>query len=257
MSVKYTPEYNQEIRRRVYNYNRRITRAEELGIKNLPNKVKVRELKSLYSDRDELNKELSRLDKLTRERMTNRSNKKGGARALDWQFDLVKANIAPAKEYFKNEYKRVNKRTLRYPGEKTYLNTIKSKINFLNKDINKASESQFRSILSAVTEFINSPRIRKERYRGFLSEVEWVMDQTGISESEREKFFKKFEELTPSQFLYAYDNNDIINKIYSLYRKDSSDGVPYLNDAEDPNKLIRRLLREADDIVNDAKMNSL
>ena len=169
----------------------------------------------------------------------------------------MRTNLNDAYEYFAKEYERVNTRVLRFPGERTYLDTISSKMEMLRKDINKASESEFRSMLSAVNEFYSAPELRKVHYRGFLSEVDWVMEQTGISQEDRDKFFKKFEQLTPTQFLYAYDHNDIINKIYSLYRKIPGNDEAELRDPENAEELIRELMAEADIIVNESKQMSL
>lgn len=257
MAIKYSPALNLRLRNDVRNYNKRIKRAEAKGLRNLPPLLKVRDIKALYTDRRQLERELNRIESLNRKDLTNRYSKKGGARGLDWQFEFVKSNQIAAKEYFTKEYGRVNAKVSRFPGERTYLDTISSKIDMLSKNINDASESQFRSMLSATIEFQNSPELRRKSYRGFLSEVDWVMDQTGISQEQRDKFFKKFEQLTPTQFLYAYDNNDIINKIYSLYRKDFGAEEAVLTDPENAEELIRQLMSEADEIVNDAKLNSL
>jgi ArsR family metal-binding transcriptional regulator len=54
--------------------------------------------------------------------------------------------------------------------------------------------------------------------------------------------------------LYVYDNNDIIAKVYSLYRK-GGDGDTYITDEENAEDLLDELMDEADDMVNDAKLN--
>ena len=258
MAIKYSPELNLRLRNDVRNYNKRIKRAADKGIKNLPRLIKVSEIKALYTERRQLERELKRIENLNRRDLLNRQSKKGGARGLDWQFDLVRANLNEAYDYFAKEYERVNTRVTRFPGERTYLDTISSKMEMLRKDINEASESEFRSMLSAVTEFYAAPEMRKVQYRGFLSEVDWVMEQTGISQDERDKFFKKFEQLTPTQFLYAYENNDIINKIYSLYRKGPNSNEAELSDTpENAEELIKELMTEADIIVNESKQMSL
>ena len=134
------------------------------------------------------------------------------------------------------------------------VDTIKSKINLLNQNTKDLTQSQFRSTLSAVSEYFNAPANRAAQYRGFLSEVEWVMEKLDIPEEKRDAFFNKFSTLTPSQFLYAYDNNDILDRVYNIYTRQGED-EPYIADKNDAKIYINRLLKEADEIVEDAKLN--
>ena len=254
MSIKFNAEYNKYIQKVVRNYNKRQKRMEEAGFKYIPDKVKIKELKKHYNSRTELNKELNRLKKLKMINVQNKRVTNSGLNVFKWQYNYLKTNIDEAKNYFNEEYERVSKRGAKFPGERLYLDAIKSKINLLEQDINYLTQSQFRSVMSAVNEFYNAPRNREAQYRGFLSEVEWVMEKTGIPEEKRDKFFKKFSKLTPSQFLYAYDNNSIIDRVYNLYVR-QGENEPFLSDPKDAKKVIEELMKEADDIVKDAQLN--
>lgn len=256
MSIKYSSAFNNKIYSVVRNYNKRRTRMEKRGFKQLPAPAKVSELKSRYTVRSDLINELNRLKNLGRGDILTKVENEGGARSVAWEFDYLKTNSKNAKEYFQREYERVSKRVGRFPGERTYLDTISAKIDLLDKNINYMNQSDFRSAVTAINEFATSPTRRKEQYRGFLSEVEWVMEKTGYSKDERDAFFNKFSKLTPSQFLYAYDNNDIIAKIYNLYHKDYGESEAHLTSNEDDAKAsIEELIEQADEIILDAKAN--
>lgn len=255
MAIRYDDNLNAELRKVVRNYNKRVVRAEKRGFRNLPQLEKVSELKSRYKTKGELVREIERLKNLKRGDILTRVENQGGAKAVKWQFDFAKSNIRNAKAYFEREYERVSKRTGKFPGERLYLDTINSKINLLERNLNYMTQSQFRSAVSAINEYYNSSINREAQYRGFLSEVEWVMEKTGIPQEKRDEFFKKFSTLTPSQFLYAYDNNDIIDKVYKLYVKQGED-EPYLSDPDGAKEQIEELMQEVDDIVADAKLNA-
>lgn len=255
MAIKYDQELNSDLRNTVRNFNKKVIRAEKRGFRNLPKLEKVSEIKARYQTRGDLERAIERLKNFKRGDILSKVENKGGAKAISWQMKFVKDNVKNAKAYFEREYERVSKRTGKFPGERTYLDTIASKINLLENNLTYMSQSQFRSALAAVNEFYEAPINREAQYRGFLSEVEWVMEKTGISQEQRDIFFKKFGSLTPSQFLYAYDNNDIIDRVYKLYIK-QGDGEPYLNDPENAEEQINQLMEEADDIVNDAKANA-
>ena len=55
--------------------------------------------------------------------------------------------------------------------------------------------------------------------------------------------------------MYAYDNNDIIDKVYKLYVK-QGENEPYLSDPDDAEKQLEQLIDEVDSIVKDAKLNA-
>lgn len=255
MAIRYDSEYNARLAREVRNYNKRRNRAVKRGFTNLPPTVKVSDLKARYTSRSDLERELNVLRQFRQKGLLERIENRGGARAISWQFDNLKANANAAKKYFEREYERVSKRTLTYPGERLYLDNIQAKIKILELNVDYMKQEQFRSAYSAISEFMTSIETRKSQYRGFLHVVDWLMEKQGISDKARDDFFKKFEQLTPNQFLYAYDNNAIIAKIYSLYHK-SSDGEAYIVEEEDPEDMVDQLMEEADEIVKDAKLNA-
>lgn len=260
MAIRYTPEYNAEIRRRVHNFNQTRNRAEKAGVpKNrLPNPVKVSELKSNYKTKRELERALNQLDRFSKKSTNQRINITDDFKTTKWNYDYVKGNRDLAREYFKKEFERVEKRVSHYPGERDYLNTISAKIDILSKDINKLEEREFKASLSAVNEFMNAPTQRKSAYRGYLTVVEDVMDTLNINNTKKNAFFKKFEQLTPTQFLYMYDNNALIERVYELYFKRNENGEVQLNtDVDSANEIIDELLEQADLMVEDAKLNSV
>ena len=260
MAIRYTPEYNAEIRRRVHNFNQTRNRAEKAGVpKNrLPNPVKVSELKSSYKTKRELERALNQLDRFSRKSTKQRINITDDFKTTKWNYDFVKGNRDLAKEYFENEFKRVEKRTARFPGERDYLNTISAKIETLGKNIDNLDDKEFKASYNAINEFLGASSLRKERYREFLSVAEEVMDTLEIDDEVKNKFFKKFEQLTPTQFLYAYDNNDIVARVYELYFKRNADGSVQLNTDENSAKeIMNSLFEQADLMVEDAKLNSV
>lgn len=258
MTISFDPSLNARLRNEVRNYNKRLTRLEKAGVKNLPFHQKVSELKVLYNTREDLIKELNRLNKISRKDIEKRVNIGNEIKARKWEIDYIKSNKNSAKDYFEKEYERVNEKVGKFPGEQTYLNTIKTKIDILNKDITSLTHSEFRSTITAINEFKKSPSLRKERYREFLSEVEWVAEKLDYDKEEINKFFRKFEKLTPTQFLYAYDNNNIITKIYNLYHKDYGETEGHLTTEEDDAAWsLGQLLEQADSIIKDAQLNSV
>ena len=259
MAIRYNKDFNKRLYKTVRNYNRKIERAEGSGIpKNrLPHRLKVSDLKGSYTKRSELNKVLNQMENFNRSSVKAMGYFNEDVRTTKWNYDFVKTNQLPAIQYFENEFKRVEKRVSKLPGERGYLNTISAKIKTLQKDISEMDDNEFRASLSAINEFITRPSSLKDDYRQYLHCVEEVMDTLNMSTEKKNEFFKKFEQLTPTQFLYAYDNNDIIGRIYELYFKRDENGEVVLNtDVDSANELIDVLFEEVDFIIEDAKTNS-
>lgn len=254
MASRNNSNSNDRYARELRNYRRRRKRAIDAGFKNVLPDFKLRDLKSIYTSSD-LEKQLKVLTKFTQKTLLDKITTKSGTKVSSWQFENLKSNRELAKNYFEKEYERINKRVFTYPGERTYLNNIQAKINLLDLDINVMTEEQFRSAHASILEFEKSNEMRKAEYRGFLNEVDWLMEKLDVPSEKRDKFFKKFETLTPQQFLYVYDNNPIISKIYSLYHK-SSDGEAYIMNEENPEDMLDQLMIEADAMIKDAKLNA-
>lgn len=260
MAIRYNKSYNEKINRSVRNFNRTVKRAEEAGIpKNrLPEPIKVSEIKGSFHNRKDVDKLLKQLDKFSRSSVKSMNKYTNDVRTTEWNYDFVKANQLLAKEYFESEYWRVAERASKFPGERDYLDTISAKIDLLSKDVTELDDVEFQASLRAVNQFINAPSLRKERYREYLHYIEEVMNVVGIPEEEQNKFFKKFEQLTPTQFLYAYDHSDIIARTYELYFKRDKYGDVILNTTtENAEELIDELFSQVDYIIEDAKANSV
>lgn len=256
MAIRFDSGYNKSIRSIVANYNQRRKRMIKAGFKQVPPHAKVSELKGRYDTRSDLNRELERLKNLGRGDVLQKIETSGGVKAVNWQYKYLKNNVNNAKEYFEREYERVSKRVGKYPGERQYVDNIRAKINLLEMNIDYMNQSQFRSAIATIDEFAKAPTLRKTQFRGFLNEVDWVMEKIGYSSEQRDIFFKKFEQLTPSQFLYMYDNNDIISRIYRLYHKDYDESEGRLTDSEEnAESLIDGLMEQADTMILDAKQN--
>ena len=195
MAIRYTAKYNKDIHRIVENYNKKRNRLKDRGYKNIPEKIFVSELKARFNNRNDLNKELRRIKNFTRQDVINKIQIDNDIKIPSWQLKYVKTNRKSAIEYFEKEYQRVSKRVARFPGEKQFLVNTRRKLELLNLDPSQMTGSQFRSSVATISEFFSSPRLRNQQYRGFLSEVDWVMEKLNYSEETRKSFFKKFSQL--------------------------------------------------------------
>lgn len=253
MAIKYNAKYNEEIRSIVRNFNKRRNRAEKAGYTNLPPLAKVSELKSRYTVRSELERALSNLETFRHDTLKKIENR-GGAKSVAWEYQNIKNNLNAARQFHRREYERISKRIGKFPGERLRLDAIAAKISLLDKDINYLNQEEFRSYRSAVLEYINFPIRAEKGYRGFLSEIDLVMDRLQFSNERKESILEKFKELTPEQLFYVYNENDLIGRIYDLIDSPIYDGTGKMNESEEyAEDLLNTLEEELDVIIEDAK----
>lgn len=253
MAIRYSKELNARLRREVDNYNKKRKRAIQRGFRQLPPAMKVSELKARYTVKSDLDREINRLRKFNITDALEKVETQGGVDSTSWELKYLKGNVANARDYFEREYQRVSKRVSKFPGEAERLNNIKAKIDILDIDLSYMNQDQFRSAKRAIFEYVEAPAKRKAGYRGFLTEVDLVMQRLGYSSDEIDSVLDKFNELKPEQFLYAYDHFDIISRIYELADSPIYGGLKMNTTDEDAENLVDTLKDEVDGIIKDAK----
>lgn len=255
MAIRYSKELNARLRREVDNYNKKRKRAIQRGFRQLPPAMKVSELKARYTVKSDLDRELNRLRRFNVTNALERVETQGGIDSTSWELKYLKGNVRNARDYFEREYKRVSKRVSKFPGEAERLNNIRAKIDILDIDLSYMNQEQFRSAKRAIFEYVEAPAKRKAGYRGFLSEVDLVMQRLGYSSDDINKVLNKFNKLSADQFLYAYDHFDIISRVYELADSPTYGGLKMNTTDEDAEDLVDTLMEQVDEIITDAKNN--
>lgn len=255
MAIRYNKELNARLRREVDNYNKKRKRAIQRGFRQLPPPMKVSELKARYTVKSDLDRELNRLRKFNVTNALERVETQGGIDSTSWELKYLKGNVRNARDYFEREYKRVSKRVSKFPGEAERLNNIRAKIDILDIDLSYMNQEQFRSAKRAIFEYVEAPAKRKAGYRGFLTEVDLVMQRLGYSSDDINKVLNKFNKLSADQFLYAYDHFDIISRVYELADSPTYGELKLNTTDEDAENLVDTLMEQVDDVITDAKNN--
>lgn len=255
MAIRYNKQLNARLRREVDNYNKKRKRAIQRGFRQLPPAMKVSELKARYTVKSDLDRELNRLRRFNVTNALERVETQGGIDSTSWELKYLKGNVRNARDYFEREYKRVSKRVSKFPGEAERLNNIRAKIDILDIDLSYMNQEQFRSAKRAIFEYVEAPAKQKAGYRGFLSEVDLVMQRLGYSSDDINKVLNKFNKLSADQFLYAYDHFDIISRVYELADSPTYGGLKMNTTDEDAEDLVDTLMEQVDGIITDAKNN--
>lgn len=260
MAIRYDKELNAEIKRIVYNYNRKRKRAKDRGVpkKFLPDKVFVSSLKTNYTNRGDLLRELRNLQRFNE--LGSSAFKivetAGGGRLSKYQFDYIKRNIDSARQFYDQQINDVNEIVSLEKHNHdmdTYLITLQNQRQTLDLDINTLTPSQVKTITKYIDKSKEYNEIQSRGYRGFLKVVDNVMQILDYDESTINEFFEKMGNLTPTQFLKMYLHSDLIGKIYDLIPSPPiKNGRLLTSDDEDAKAYIDALLESFDTIKEES-----
>lgn len=257
MAIRFDPAYNAEIRRVVRNFNQKRNRAIKRGYRYLPPKMTVSELKSRYTSRSQLNRELNALKRFNREgdKALKVVETSGGAKAIKWEYDYLKRNLKYAKEFYDREIEdaaRVD--TPMRVAKAEYINNLRSKRDYLNLELTELSQSQFRTFRNTINEYLYANERNMSSYRNWMNEVELIMRNLGYDNKTINKFFEGFNELSPRQFLTMYRQSQIVSRIYELYIPTRDHSFRLSTTEEDAKDLINTFMVEKDEMIKKAKM---
>lgn len=257
MAIKFDPAYNAEIRRVVKNFNQKRNRAIKRGYHYLPPTLTVSELKSRYTSRKQLNRDLNLIKKFNAKgddalRVVETS---GGAKAIKWEYEYLKKNLKYAKEFYDREISDAARLdTPMMVAKSEYINNLKSKRDYLNLELAELSQSQFRTFRNTINEYLYANERNLSGYRNWMNEVELIMRNLGYDNKTINKFFEGFNELTPRQFLNMYRQSALVSRIYELYIPTKDHSFKLSTTEEDAKELINTFMVEKDEMIKKAKM---
>ena len=220
MAIRYDKSFNQKINRIVHNFNQKRNRAIKRGFTHLPPKLTVSELKSRYDKRSDLNRELKLIEDFNKNKddALKLVETSGGAKAIQWEYDYLKANIRYARRFFDREIQEANSLdTPMQVAKAEYLNNLKAKRDFLDLELAELSQPDFNTYRSTVNDYLYANTRNLNYYRNWLQEVEIIMKHLGYDKETINQFFEGFEQLSPRQFINMYRQSGLVSRIYELY----------------------------------------
>ena len=256
MAIRFDPDYNAEIRRVVKNFNQKRNRAIKRGYHYLPPALTVTELKSRYTTRRQLNRDLNYLRKFSSsgDKALKVIETSGGAKAIKWEYEYLKRNLKYAKDFFTREIEDAARLdTPMMVAKAEYINNLRSKRDYLNLELSQLSQSQFNTFRNTINEYLYANERNLNSYRNWMTEVEVIMRNLGYDNKTINQFFEGFDELTPRQFLNMYRQSALVSRIYELYIPTKDFSFKLSTTEEDAKDLINTFMLEKDEMIKKAK----
>lgn len=250
MAIHFDADYNAEIKRIVYNFNRKRNRAIKRGFRNVPDKQYVSELKSRYDTREDLNRELSNLEMYNK--MGSAVNEVietlGGGRLTQYEMNYLKSNLASTKAFFDRQIKEAKdlfESDTNSIARREYLFNLQEKRKFLELDIDYLDQSAIKTFQKYERQAQTYNLDRARKYRSFLAIVDQAMSMVGFSNQAKDTFFSKFNELTPAEFVKLYQRSNLLQRVYELYV--SKDQLS--TDDDDATRILSLLIERIDEEI--------
>lgn len=219
MARRFSPEFNQEARKIVKGFNQRVRRAEQRGMKNLPQTTSMRELKARFSTEKDLKRELSWLKQMTSNKEALGRHFLGEGSITNWEFNYIKENLQGTKRFYDKQLELARQRYKDNPfdyGIKQQVLDLEERRDYLNRDLSKLSYSELRTFRKYITAYKDYERKDQNYYDSILGALDDVMAQAGIDDAVVGEIKNKIASMDKDVFIEVYRTHDIIGDMFDL-----------------------------------------
>lgn len=226
--IQYDKQFNAKINSIVKAFNAKVARLESAGVKYLPEKVSVKDLKATYFERDDLKRKLRQLERFNTKGAEEIVKLAGGAKVTKWELDTLRQDMS----YLKREYSKkiqdyggiiptslgkVQAVSYARMGDPKY-EGLKVLRNSLDRDITELDQSGFnrkkRSVFSQVKRWHRQKYILWANYFTFLEDVAY---KAGVDEELLKSILKKLEDMDINKFVEFFETEKAFANIIDYY----------------------------------------
>lgn len=226
--INYNKQFEERINKVVRNFNAKVRRLEKEGMKYLPEKTSVAELKANYFERDSLKRRLKQLERFSTKGAEEIVTLGGGAKATKWEVNTLLSDMKYMKQYYSRKidtYGNIiptvlgQKQTVSYArmGDAKYEN-LKVLRKSLNKDINKLEQADFNKLNRKVKAQMRRKEQQKyifwANYFTFLEDVGYKAD---IDPELLERVKQKLSNIDIDDFMALYENEESVLDLVDYY----------------------------------------
>lgn len=209
MAIRYSKEFNKEIRQVVNNFNNKIKRLERNEQEIIPDKESISELKQIYQDRRQLKRKLRQLKDFSKRGAEEVIITPGGAEMTKWEFETGKADYSMVK-------RRIKKRVEKYPQKQAspYLKdenlvTDETKLAEMQSAFKNLTADQLRRIKATIDTELKAKMQEDIFKENLLKRLRGSLISQGYDPS----LIDRFESFTGEQLLQIYKNEQYLADI--------------------------------------------
>lgn len=204
MAIRYDRQFNQEIRRVVNNFNKKVKRLEQADHTILPNRVLVSDLKKEFTKRADLKRELRRLQQFS-ERGAEEVLTIGSMTDTRWGFAIEHERARIAKQNLTREINSIESKADISPRTSDYLKNLKYRRAYLNKPISSLVPYQLSTRQKIIAQDENRLKKQDQFYNSMFSMLFKTAYQVGADRDQLLEIMTTLRRLSPAQLADAID----------------------------------------------------
>ena len=263
MAYKLNASQQKELNRAVNNFNRKVKRLESVDREiDIPEKANITAIKDRITNKWELNREIDRLERFTQRNAEELVKNKAGVVLSRWEYENLQREQKRLNARLLREIERYGNITPKEFGKKqsaTYsqmgdekLSNLKARQKAISsKSLSKINRQQLKSLETLINKTNANYRKDKELfYNNYLDGTLINLGYyVGYDEEKLNYIKEKLNELTPDQFIKAFNTDVSLKDIQDRYVLSHEDGItPEILEA-DVTPVLDELYRNIDDIV--------
>ena len=263
MAYKLNASQQKELSKAINNFNRKVKRLESVDREiDIPEKANITAIKDRITNKWELNREIDRLERFTQRNAEELVKNKAGVVLSRWEYENLQREQKRLNARLLREIERYGNITPKEFGKKqsaTYsqmgdekLSNLKARQRAISsKSLSKINRQQLKSLETLINKTNANYRKDKELfYNNYLDGTLINLGYyVGYDEEKLNYIKEKLNELTPDQFIKAFNTDVSLKDIQDRYVLSHEDGItPEILEA-DVTPVLDELYRNIDDIV--------
>ena len=263
MAYKLNATQQKDLSRAINNFNRKVKRLESVDKEiDIPEKANITAIKDRITNKWELNREIDRLERFTQRNAEELVKNKAGVVLSRWEYENLQREQKRLNARLLREIERYGNITPKEFGKKqsaTYsqmgdekLSNLKARQKAISsKSLSKINRQQLKSLETLINKTNANYRKDKELfYNNYLDGTLINLGYyVGYDEEKLNYIKEKLNELTPDQFIKAFNTDVSLKDIQDRYVLSHEDGItPEILEA-DVTPVLDELYKNIDDIV--------
>ena len=267
MAYKISKDSNRELQKAINNFNAKIKRLENVDKEIvIPEKENIKAIKDRINSKWDLNREINRLERFTKRNAENLIKNKSGVVMTAWEFENIQreqkrlnARLLRDIERYSNitptEFGKSQKITYAQIGDERLSNLRARQKAISNKSVMKLNREQLKNLQSLLNK--TSAIYRKDKQVFYNNFLDGTLLNTAYFigyDIDKIKYIKnKLNELSPSQFTKAFEQEQGLKDIQLRYNLTKEDGISPELLENDITPLLNNLYENIDQIVDSYK----
>ena len=267
MAYKISKDSEQELRRAVNSFNAKVKRLETVDKEiDIPEKESISAIKDRVTSKWDLNREIDRLERFGKRNAEELIQNKSGVVMSRWEFENLQreqkrlnARLLREIERYGNitpqEFGKKQSATYAQMGDEKLSNLKARQIAIASKSISKSNREQLRNLETLLNK--TAANYRKDKtvfYNNYLDGTLLNLGYyVGYDEEKLNYIKEKLNELTPDQFIKAFNTDVSLKDIQDRYVLSHEDGITPEILESDVVPVLDELYKNIDKIVDTYK----